>query len=65
MTRGGHASASASQDHPSHLHAQPYGQGYRTRTTTEFGRPIELPQPFGFALDTTGFKIYPPRRPTR
>ncbi|MCU4746819.1 MULTISPECIES: Uma2 family endonuclease [unclassified Streptomyces] len=49
----------------SHLHAKPYGRGYRTRTTTEFGRPVELPEPFGFALDTTGFKIYPPRRPTR
>ncbi|MFB4196563.1 Uma2 family endonuclease [Streptomyces carpaticus] len=47
------------------LHSQPYGAGYRTRTTTEFGRPIELPKPFDFALDTTKFKLYPPRRPLR
>ncbi|WP_369266461.1 Uma2 family endonuclease [Streptomyces harbinensis] len=47
------------------LHSQPYSAGYRTRTTTEFGRPIELPKPFDFALDTTKFKLYPPRRPVR
>ncbi|WP_051831258.1 Uma2 family endonuclease [Streptomyces violens] len=43
------------------LHSQPQAHGYRTVTTSEFGEPIELPEPFSFAIDTTTFKLYPPK----
>ncbi|WP_052865894.1 Uma2 family endonuclease [Streptomyces niger] len=43
------------------LHSQPHTNGYRTVTTLEFGEPVELPEPFGFAVDTSAFKLYPPK----
>lgn len=34
------------------LFTQPEGEDYITRTQVEFGKPIDLPAPFSFALDT-------------
>ncbi|TDC13040.1 Uma2 family endonuclease [Streptomyces sp. 8K308] len=45
------------------LHSHPRDHGYRTVSTTEFGEPIELTEPFSFALDTRSFKLYPPKCP--
>ncbi|MFF4103278.1 Uma2 family endonuclease [Streptomyces sp. NPDC001903] len=33
----------------------PSPNGYRSRTTVSFGKPLQIPEPFGFELDTTGF----------
>ncbi|MGV9311390.1 Uma2 family endonuclease [Streptomyces sp. NPDC003691] len=33
----------------------PSPQGYRSRTTKPFGKPLPIPAPFGFDLDTAGF----------
>ncbi|GLX39937.1 hypothetical protein Sros01_60100 [Streptomyces roseochromogenus] len=33
----------------------PSPHGYRSRTTVSFGEALPLPDPFGFAIDTTGF----------
>lgn len=33
----------------------PSPSGYRSRTTVSFGKPLRIPEPFGFSLDTTGF----------
>ncbi|MEU9283381.1 Uma2 family endonuclease [Streptomyces sp. NPDC048275] len=33
----------------------PSAKGYRSRTTVPFGRPLHVPAPFDFALDTSGF----------
>ncbi|AZK93975.1 hypothetical protein B7R87_08875 [Streptomyces tsukubensis] len=33
----------------------PSPQGYRSRTTKPFGKPLRIPEPFGFDLDTAGF----------
>jgi Uma2 family endonuclease len=34
---------------------------YRTSDPYFFGDRVELPEPFGFSLDTTRFKVYPPK----
>ncbi|WP_267245682.1 hypothetical protein [Streptomyces sp. PR69] len=33
----------------------PSPKGYRSRTTVPFGKPLHVPPPFDFDLDTTGF----------
>ncbi|MER6961444.1 Uma2 family endonuclease [Streptomyces sp. NPDC000618] len=33
----------------------PSPKGYRSRTNVPFGRPVRIPAPFDFELDTTGF----------
>ncbi|WP_354381325.1 Uma2 family endonuclease [Streptomyces sp. PvR034] len=33
----------------------PSPHGYRSRTTVSHGTPLTVPEPFGFALDTSGF----------
>lgn len=33
----------------------PSPHGYRSRTTVSFGKPLQIPEPFDFSLDTTGF----------
>lgn len=33
----------------------PSPHGYRSRTTVSFGKPLHVPEPFDFAIDTTGF----------
>ncbi|MEU9181400.1 Uma2 family endonuclease [Streptomyces sp. NPDC048550] len=33
----------------------PSPHGYRSRTTVSFGKPLQIPEPFGFELDTAGF----------
>ncbi|MEU9088404.1 Uma2 family endonuclease [Streptomyces sp. NPDC048357] len=33
----------------------PSPHGYRSRTTVSFGEALQIPEPFGFALDTAGF----------
>ncbi|GAA2663280.1 Uma2 family endonuclease [Streptomyces vastus] len=39
----------------------PHKLRYRTSDPFTFGDPVELPDPFGFSLDTTQFKLYPPK----
>ncbi|MEU6868690.1 Uma2 family endonuclease [Streptomyces sp. NPDC046876] len=34
--------------------SDPSGHGYRSRRTVSFGKPLEVPEPFGFELDTAG-----------
>lgn len=43
------------------LHSEPRGGTYRTIHQSQFGEPIPLPAPFDFVLDTSAFKLYPPR----
>ncbi|MCQ4080420.1 Uma2 family endonuclease [Streptomyces sp. RB6PN25] len=43
------------------LYSEPHGGVYRTTRTSEFGEPVLLPSPFDFSLDTTSFRLYPPR----
>ncbi|MFB7258573.1 hypothetical protein [Streptomyces nojiriensis] len=33
----------------------PSPHGYRSRTTVSFGKPLHVPEPFDFVIDTTGF----------
>ncbi len=33
----------------------PSPHGYRSRTTVSFGEPLQVPEPFAFTIDTTGF----------
>ncbi|MFD0269859.1 Uma2 family endonuclease [Streptomyces sp. NPDC127106] len=35
--------------------SDPSPHGYRSRQTVSFGKPLDVPEPFGFALETTGF----------
>ncbi|MEH0576161.1 MULTISPECIES: Uma2 family endonuclease [Streptomyces] len=37
------------------LHTDPEDGAYRRLTTAAFGEPVQLPEPFGLALDTTDF----------
>ncbi|WP_405808381.1 Uma2 family endonuclease [Streptomyces sp. NBC_00210] len=37
----------------------PSPQGYRSRTTVSFGKPLHVPAPFDFDLDTNGFTAQP------
>ncbi|MFD9728016.1 hypothetical protein [Streptomyces sp. NPDC059072] len=34
----------------------PSPHGYRSRTTVSFGESLPVPTPFGFKIDTTGFR---------
>ncbi|MEU9127389.1 Uma2 family endonuclease [Kitasatospora sp. NPDC048540] len=43
------------------LHSRPDGGDYRVVEHGEFGRAVELPEPFAFALETSSFKVYPTR----
>ncbi|MCA6095006.1 Uma2 family endonuclease [Streptomyces sp. SCA3-4] len=43
------------------LHSRPQGADYRVLEMHEFGEPIKLAEPFSFALDTTKFRLYPPK----
>ncbi|GAA3371628.1 Uma2 family endonuclease [Streptomyces sannanensis] len=36
---------------------------YRTTDPFRFGDTVELPEPFSFAVDTSQFKLYPPKAP--
>ncbi|MCC9310534.1 Uma2 family endonuclease [Kitasatospora sp. RB6PN24] len=45
------------------LHSGARGGDYRIVERGEFGEPIELPEPFAFPLDTSAFKVYPPKPP--
>jgi hypothetical protein len=38
----------------------PSSRGYRSRTNVPFGRPVHIPAPFDFELDTSGFTAEPP-----
>ncbi|MBA4861295.1 Uma2 family endonuclease [Streptomyces sp. PSKA54] len=38
----------------------PSPKGYRSRTNVPFGRPLHVPAPFDFELDTSGF-VMPPK----
>lgn len=40
------------------LHREPRHEGYAVPSATEFGEPVELPEPFGFGIDTTRFGRY-------
>ncbi|NXY97014.1 Uma2 family endonuclease [Streptomyces sp. BR123] len=35
--------------------SEPSPHGYRSRQTVSFGKPLDIPRPFGFALDTAAF----------
>jgi hypothetical protein len=35
----------------------PSPKGYRSRTNVPFGRPVRIPAPFDFDLDTSGFAV--------
>lgn len=35
----------------------PSPKGYRSRTNVPFGRPVRIPAPFDFELDTSGFAV--------
>ncbi|MEV1064114.1 hypothetical protein [Streptomyces sp. NPDC050263] len=35
----------------------PSPKGYRSRTDVPFGRPVRIPAPFDFELDTSGFAV--------
>ena len=37
----------------------PSPKGYRSRTTVPFGKPLQVPAPFDFELDTSGFAVRP------
>lgn len=37
----------------------PSPKGYQSRTTVSFGKPLHVPAPFDFELDTTGFVTRP------
>ena len=37
------------------LYATPQGEDYREITRVPFGKPLDLPEPFGFTLDTAVF----------
>ncbi|MGW1026282.1 Uma2 family endonuclease [Streptomyces sp. NPDC002577] len=45
------------------LHSQPEKMTYRRVDPYQFGDAIELPEPFSFAVDTSQFKLYPPKLP--
>src|SRR5690606_5352674 len=40
------------------LYATPEDGEYRESETVTFGKPVEIPEPFGFALDTGVFQAY-------
>jgi Uma2 family endonuclease len=40
-------------------HRSPKAEGYAESSMTDFGGPVELPEPFGFAIDTSRFGRYP------
>jgi Uma2 family endonuclease len=40
------------------LHREPHEEGYAASSSTAFGEPVELPEPFGFAIDTSRFGRY-------
>lgn len=42
------------------LHSEPDRASYRVVRHSLFGEPIVLPKPFGFDVETTRFKVYPP-----
>jgi hypothetical protein len=37
------------------IYADPSERGYQTQTTVAFGKPVRLPEPFDFELDTSAF----------
>jgi hypothetical protein len=37
------------------VYSDPSDRGYRTETTVDFGKPVQIPAPFDFELDTTAF----------
>lgn len=37
------------------VYSEPSERGYRTHTTVQFGKPVQIPAPFDFELDTTAF----------
>jgi Uma2 family endonuclease len=41
----------------------PSPKGYRSRTNVPFGRPVRIPAPFDFDLDTSGFVVQQDERP--
>lgn len=41
--------------------SRPHANGCRAVTASEFGEPVELPDAFGFGVDTTAFRPYPPK----
>ncbi|MGF1431221.1 Uma2 family endonuclease [Kitasatospora sp. LaBMicrA B282] len=43
------------------LHSDPHGGDYRVIAHGTFGEGIELPAPFLLTLDTSAFKVYPPK----
>ncbi|WP_035798156.1 Uma2 family endonuclease [Kitasatospora mediocidica] len=40
------------------LHSVPASEGYTDTVHVDFGHPIPLPEPFGFAIDTSAFPAY-------
>ncbi|WP_438487951.1 Uma2 family endonuclease [Streptomyces sp. S186] len=45
------------------LHSDPEQLTYRRVAPFRFGEPIQLPEPFGFSVDTSAFLLYPPKAP--
>lgn len=37
------------------VHSDPPDRGYKTSTTEAYGKPVRIPAPFGFELDTSAF----------
>lgn len=37
------------------VYTDPSERGYRTHTTVPFGKPVQIPEPFDFELDTSAF----------
>jgi hypothetical protein len=37
------------------VYSDPSERGYLTHTTVQFGKPVQIPDPFDFELDTTAF----------
>jgi Uma2 family endonuclease len=37
------------------VYSDPSERGYQTQTTVAFGKPVRLPEPFDFELDTSAF----------
>ncbi|MGI5352313.1 Uma2 family endonuclease [Streptomyces sp. CA-250714] len=52
------------QDRSISVFSDPTPEGYAERTTCRFGKPVQLPSPFDFELDTVPFDAAPGKKAT-
>lgn len=45
------------------LHSQPERMSYRRVDPYQFGETVHIPEPFSYGVDTSQFKLYPPKQP--